>query len=58
MIQSVDYKTPQDFFNDIKPPFFDDYTIVLVDGIEDCYNIAMKLTGVLVVSAASFITFV
>ena len=45
-IQSLSYKSHQDFFRDVKPPFFEDYNIVLVDGTSDCYNYGMKLTSI------------
>jgi hypothetical protein len=52
-IQSLAYKTHVEFFNAIKPPFFDDYDIEFVDGITDCYNISHKLGGIVLVLALS-----
>ena len=52
-IQSRDYKTYVDFFNDVKPPFFEDYDVEFVDGTTDCYNAAHKLGAVLVALALS-----
>jgi len=55
-IQSRDYKTYEDFFKDIKPPFFEDYDVEFVDGTTDCYNIAHKLGGFVVVLALSIMS--
>ena len=52
-IQSLAYKTHVDFFNAIKPPFFEDYDIEFVDGLTDCYNLSHKLGGFIVVLALS-----
>jgi hypothetical protein len=54
-IQSLEYPTYVQFFDKIKPPFFENYTIEFVDGITDCYNISHKLGGFMLVLALSII---
>jgi hypothetical protein len=56
-IQSLSYKSPQEFFNDVKPPFFEDYNVVFVDGTTDCYNYGIKLTGVFATLVFAFTIF-
>lgn len=54
-VQSRDYATYEKFFDDIKPPFFEEYNVTFVDGTTDCYNIAHKLGGFVVVLALSIL---
>lgn len=41
-IQSVNYGSNfSAFFRDVKPPFFEDYDIEIVDGTDNCYDSAI-----------------
>ena len=57
-IQSVDYKKIEDFFNDIKPPYFEDYTVIISDKNDPNYcfdnayfpfSLALKYLGLLLI---------
>ena len=41
-IQSQAYKNASYFFKDILPPFFENYQIELVDGLDNCFDWGIK----------------
>ena len=41
-IQSTAYTNAEEFFREVKPPYFEDYTIELVNATTGCYNDAIK----------------
>ena len=43
-IQSIAYKNYEEFFNDVKPPYFENYKIVFKDGTNGCFNNALART--------------
>ena len=44
MIQSNAFKNATAFFNAVKPPFFEDYTVIIANS-EYCYDAASMLTS-------------
>ena len=44
-IQSMAYSSAEQFFKDVKPPYFEDYAIEFVDGTENCYNTALSFAA-------------
>ena len=40
LIQSIDLKNAQDFFDKVKPPFFDKYSFEIVNSETNCFSTA------------------
>ena len=48
-------KTVQDFFDKVKPPYFEDYTIQIVPGTENCFSGAAITYAYLLLMALSLL---
>ncbi len=55
-IQSLQYKSAKEFFNEIKPPYFEDYEIQIVDGIDGCFDWAVTFKSTYLFISAFFFT--